>query len=143
MQGHKMHKDRVLYKGIENFRLRYCFSLMQSVPLLFGEKTQIQYNIVEQDKSNISKDEIHIKRLGGLKSLSYFLTVLFVSNYFQIDLMIKNRWKNLETLTNQKSQWILSSILYLFIDHIFFIVAFIQTNRTLKYFYNYYKSSND
>ena len=75
---------------------------MQSVPLLFGEKTQIQYNLVEQDKINDSFDEVYIKRLAGLKSLSYFVTVLFISNYFQIDLMIKNRWKNLETLTNDK-----------------------------------------
>jgi hypothetical protein len=97
-----MQKDRVLYKGIENFRLRYCFSLIQSVPLLFGEKTQINYNLVEMENYNDCKDEIHIKRLGGLKSLSYFITVLFISNYFQIDLMIKNRWKNLETLTNDK-----------------------------------------
>jgi hypothetical protein len=76
--------------------------LIQSVPLLFGEKTQVQYNVAEETNFNDNADEIHIKRLGGLKSLSYFIIVLFISNYFQIDLMIKNRWKNLETLTNDK-----------------------------------------
>jgi len=51
-----------------------------------------------------------------------------------MDLIKKNRWKDLETLGTNKPVWIFISIIYLFMDGLFFLIAIVQTNKLLKFY---------
>jgi len=56
-----------------------------------------------------------------------------VSNYYQMDLIKKNRWKDMEVVGSDKFTWILTSVMYIYFDYIFFYSAFNQCERLFDY----------
>ena len=70
-----------------------------------------------------------IMAINGLKSSFYFFVVILMSNYYQMDLIKKNRWKDMEIVNTSKATWILSSTMYLYIDYMYFFSAFIQSEK--------------
>ena len=124
--------DKVYFKNIEDLRFRHCFSLLKTWPKLFGDKRPL--TVLSLDDKPKSKDELKeqandrdMQALGGLKSITYFFLVLLFSNYLQLDLVNKSRWKEIIV-------WVLTSGIYLQIDQLLFLIALVQTNRMLKYF---------
>ena len=87
--------------------------------------------------SRLEQMEIVTKReitaINGLKSTFYFYVVILMSNYYQMDLIKKNRWKDIEFVNTSKATWILSSTMYLYIDYMYFFSAFIQAEKLFEY----------
>ena len=80
-----------------------------------------------------------IKAINGLRCFYFFLCIILVSYYFQMDLIKKNRWKDMEMMGTNKGLWILSSIMYLYIDYLYFLTAFISCDKI----FNYLKQQDD
>ena len=50
-----------------------------------------------------------------------------------MDLIKKNRWKDMEMMGTNKGLWILSSIMYLYIDYLFMLTAFVSSDKVFSY----------
>lgn len=64
-----------------------------------------------------------MKSLSGLKAINFFLVVVIMSNYFQMDLIKKNKWKEFELLGTYKPVWGFILMSYLFGDIVLFLIA--------------------
>ena len=88
-----------------------------------------EYQLVLHEKgddSELASDSINssnMKSLCGLKAISYVFVVILIGNYCQMDLIRKNRWKELEIMNTMKPLWVITSCLYLFGDWLLFLTA--------------------
>ena len=80
-----------------------------------------------------------MQAMKGMKALSYLVLVMLLANFFQIDLVKKNRWKEMEMVGTSKSLWVIVSTIYLHIDFLLFFAALVQTDKLLVHFKEFEK----
>ena len=70
--------------------------LVNEYPFLLGDMKK--ENAREQKEEQTIKAEI--EAINGIKSYFYYNVVVLVSNYYQMDLIKKNRWKDMESVSS-------------------------------------------
>ena len=61
------------------------------------------------------------------------ICIIFI-NYINIDMTIKNKGLPLDMIESQRQLWIFISTLYINIDYLLMLSAFLQANKMFKHF---------
>ena len=51
-------------------------------------------------------DESCLGPFDGLRAICYIMTILYFANFNQKDLLLRNRWKEVEKASTDKSSWV-------------------------------------
>ena len=79
-------------------------------------------------------DESCLGPFDGLRAICYIMTILYFANFNQKDLLLRNRWKEVEKASTDKSSWVVVAQIWAYLDLLFFYSAFLQSNKIFKYF---------
>lgn len=145
----------MLFKDYHFVTARSCFSILRTLPKFFNDtsparvyqnlKREQQFihertSVPSVDDTDEGAYEItktvsdEMTAVNGLKCYYFAYCIIMVGYYFQMDLIKKNRWKDLEIIGTSKVYWIQNAMIYLFIDYLFVFSAFLQTEKLLNFF---------
>ena len=136
-----------LFKNSDSLTWKNCFSILRTTNMFMRPRIQ-KLNFYDLDGTDLvqrssldsfvgvpaDKDililenicqEEEIQALDGLRFLFFFMICVLFVNYVNIDMVIKNRWKSFEMIEQQRLLWIFVSSLYINIDYLLLLSAFL------------------
>ena len=79
------------------------------------------------------EDDSPTSTLKGMMTITWFLSSFALISIMQMDLIRKNRMKEVELLREDRNVYLMSSVYYFYIEYLLFLMAFLQTYKCHKY----------
>lgn len=136
-----------LFKNADSLTWKNCFSVLRTTNMFMRPRIQ-KLNFIDLDGTNlvqrssidslvvvpIEKDililenqcqETEIQALDGVRFIIFFMICMLFINYVNMDMIIKNKDSALTLIENQRELWIFVSSLYINIDYLLMLSAFL------------------
>ena len=75
-----------------------------------------------------------LEAFDGLRAMAYMMLSMYLTGFCQKDLLMKNRWKEVEMMETKKEIWAVIASVWAYLDILFFFSAFFQGLKLLQFF---------
>jgi hypothetical protein len=135
-----------LFKNADSLTWKNCFSVLRTTNMLLRPRIPkldfydlngtkfVQRSSLDSTNKDHKKDililenqcqEEEILSIDGIRFICFFSICLIFVNYVNMDMIIKNKWKSLEMIETQRILWIFVASVYICIDYLLLLSAFL------------------